>query len=607
MIDNRYSYLAHGAAQYTGEADRYVRFAMEHQLMNADTWKNFVKVFTEDSDDWDKGWRCEYWGKMMRGACLTYMYNKDEGLYSVLETTVRDLLGAQREDGRFSTYSSENQLDGWDIWGRKYVLTAMLHFIRICKDETLKATILEALCRHIDALAEKIGPASEGKLEITLATTHWLGVNSASILDAVLELYAVTGEERFLRFGEYILGTGGIQGGNLIDLALENKLMPYQYPEVKAYETISFFEGVLTYYQLTGEEKYLTAVLNFVEAVAATDITVIGCSGCTHELFDNSYLKQTEPGETIMQETCVTVTWMRMLAKLHLLTGDKKYFDRMEVSAYNALYGSANDNRLDQFSMEEKLWVDPLPFDSYSPLYDGPRGVGIGGWKRFRWGGGYGCCACIAAAGIAVYPLASTLQSENGVVLNGLLPGTLTAATPAGQSLTLAVESNMPAAPGAKVTVHLEKPESFAVTLRVPAYYENTALTVNGEAVTTDSYTALHRTWADGDVIQLTGSYSIQSQVINGRTAFTYGPLVLALDAKKNPHLADVTEELVLKTENGAPVVTALIPDEKDRELVRFAFEQADGKAPLIFTDYASCGKRWNAKPDHITVWMNVK
>ncbi len=607
MIDNRYNHLAHGAAQYTGETDHYVRFAMEHQLMNADTWKNFVKVFTEDSDDWDKGWRCEYWGKMMRGACLTYMYNKDEGLYSVLETTVRDLLDAQREDGRFSTYSSENQLDGWDIWGRKYVLTAMLHFIRICKDETLKATILDALCRHIDALMEKIGPASEGKLEITLATTHWLGVNSASILDAVLELYAVTGKDRFLHFGQYILGTGGIQGGNLIDLALAGELMPYQYPEVKAYETISFFEGVLTYYQLTGEEKYLTAVLKFVEAVSETDITVIGCSGCTHELFDNSYLKQTEPGETIMQETCVTVTWMRMLAKLHLLTGEKKYFDRMEISAYNALYGSANDNRLDQFSMEEKLWVDPLPFDSYSPLYDGPRGVGIGGWKRFRWGGGYGCCACIAAAGIAVYPLTSTLQGAAGPVLNGLLPGTVTAATPTGQTVTLDIVSSMPAAPGVKVTVHLEKPESFDIKVRVPEYYQNAAFTVCGEAVPAGAYTTLHRDWADGDVFELTGSYSLKTQVINSRTAFTYGPLVLALDSKKNPELAAVTEDITLKTENGTPVVTALTPDEKDRELLRFAFERADGKAPLIMTDYASCGKRWNAKPDHVTVWLNVK
>lgn len=119
--------------------------------------------------------------------------------------------------------------------------------------------------------------------------------------------------------------------------------MPYEYPEVKAYETI-FFEGLLTYYELTGKERYFKAFKNFVEAVNDTDITIIGCAGCTHELFDHSKLKQATYSEGIMQETCVTVTWMRMMIQLHLPTGEEKYFHRMEQSAYNSLYGSVNDH-----------------------------------------------------------------------------------------------------------------------------------------------------------------------------------------------------------------------------------------------------------------------
>jgi len=606
MIKNKLSHLEYGAACYTGIADHYVRFTMSHQLLNTDTWKNFVRVFTEDSDDATHGWRCEFWGKMMRGACLTYMYNKDDRLYRVLEETVRDLLGVQRPDGRFSTYSAENQLHGWDIWGRKYVLTAMLHFIRICKNKALKAEILAALCRHADALIDKIGDESEGKVKITKASDHWLGVNSASILDAILELYSVTGEKRYLEFGEYIIGTGGIEGGNLIDLALENRLKPYEYPENKAYETISFFEGLLTYYQLTGKEKYLTAVLNFVQSVDETDITIIGCSGCTHELFDHSKVMQIHWAENIMQETCVTVTWMRMMAKLHLLTGEKKYFDRMEQSAYNALYGSANDNRLPQYSMLEKVWFDPLPFDSYAPLYNNSRGRGVGGWQRFAFGGGYGCCACIAAAGIALFPLCALLKEKGGFVLNGLLPGTVRETTPAGQSVELIIESGMPVTPEVKVTVRIASPEKFTLKIRVPDYFENAELTVGGEPVPACGYVLLDREWKDSDTVLLKGSYSLKTEVIETRSAMTYGPLVLALDAAKNPGV-DVSEDIALQKENGVLTYRFSEPLEKDNEMLRIIIERADGKVPLVFTDFASCGKHWTEKPKQMTVWMNLK
>lgn len=603
MIEKQLSYLNYGSAAYTGAADHYVHFTMNHQLLNTDTWKNFVRVFTEDSDDETHGWRCEFWGKMMRGACLIYMYNKDEALYAVLEETVRDLLNAQREDGRFSTYSAENQLHGWDIWGRKYVLTAMLHFIRICKDEALKEEIVSALCRHADALMAKVGDENEGKVKITKASDHWLGVNSASILDAILELYQVTGEKRYLEFGEYIISTGGIEGGNLIELALENKVMPYEYPENKAYETLSFFEGLLTYYELTGNERYLKATLNFVQSVDETDITIIGCSGCTHELFDHSKIKQVEWAENIMQETCVTVTWMRMMAKLHLLTGEQKYFDRMEQSAYNALYGSANENNLPQYSLFEYVWFDPLPFDSYAPLYNNIRGRGVGGWQRFAFGGGYGCCACIAAAGIALFPLCAVLKNKNGFVLNGLLPGTVRETTPGGQPVMLEMESSWPVVPSVKVKVSLKQPEVFTLKFRVPDYCENAVLTVNDEPVCCGTMT---RRWNDGDVIELKGSYTLKTEVIEGRSALTYGPLVLALDTAKNPDLADVTETIVLKKENGIPVYHLNKPCGKSNEMLRITVERADGKAPLVFTDFASCGKKWTEKPNLMTVWMNL-
>lgn len=599
MLKRKLSYIKPGQARYTGMADQYVCFTMDHQLMNANTWKDFVRVFRDNSDDFDQGWRGEYWGKMMRGACLTYMYNGDEDLYRVLEETVRDMLNAQRPDGRFSTYSQEAQLNGWDVWSRKYVLTAMLHFYCICREETLKERILSAMCRHMDALIAKVG---EGKIPITQTSEWWGGINSCSILDAVIELHRISGKEEYLKFAKYIISTGGCEQDDLIELALKGEKMPWQYPVIKAYETISFFEGVLSYYEVTGEEKYLTAVQRFVEAVNDTDITIIGCAGCTNELFDNSTLRQVLFNEHTMQETCVTVTWMRMMARLHLLTGEAKYFARMEKSAYNALYGSVNSNQLKQLSFEENAYVEPLPFESYSPLYNNSRGRGVGGFKRFSFGGYYGCCACIAAAGIAIFPLCAALQGPEGPVFNSLMAGKMMLNTPGGQTMELQLETTYPADVQWEAVVTLANSEEFEWKLRVPEFFTNLVVTVNDipEGNFIDGYWCIRRCWSDGDVVKLKAQLELIPHAIGGKTAFTYGVLTLARDANKEGG-ADLEE----KVSFAKPLNFRLLTPQGEEQLRMELFLVNGGT--LLLTDYASCGKQWLSNHNRITVWLNAE
>ena len=393
------------------QAKRYLSFITEHQLLDEALWRRFVSVYQSKADDADRGWRGEYWGKMMRGACLVYRCTKDEHLYKVLEHTVEQLLNAAEPDGRISTYTRMNECSGWDLWCRKYVLIGMLHFCDICRDDAMCRRILDAMQLHVDQIIAKVGEAPE-KTPITQTSDYWLGVNSCSILEPVVDLYRRTSEQRFLDFASYILSTGGCSGGDLVALALENKTPPHAYPETKAYETMSFFEGVLSYYEVTGEQRFLTAVLNFAEQVAATEITLIGCAGCTHEQFDHAALRQTEPSAKAMQETCVTVTWMRLCARLFLLTGTPAFADRVEQSALNALYGSVNLYAQQTYDRRTKRTLSPLPFDSYSPLYMSRRGLDVGGLKFFDDGTFYGCCACIGAAGLAVYPLIKALQKQ---------------------------------------------------------------------------------------------------------------------------------------------------------------------------------------------------
>jgi len=294
------------------------------QACDRSLWKKFVDQFRwakegKDVDSENRSWRCEYWGKVMRGACMLQKLTENETLYKILEETVCDMLTVQDDLGRFSTYSVEKEWNGWDIWGRKYVLLGFIYFLDICKCDALREKIIAALCRHADYIAAHIGDG-EGKTPIYKASCHWLGINSSSILEPMVLLYEITKEQRYYDFAKYIIDCGMAEGFNLPEALLAGDKYPYQFPVVKAYEMMSCIEGLLEFYRITGEEKYLTIGKNFARLVRESDVTIIGCSGCTHELFDHSAARQTYakyPG--IMQETCVTVTWMKFNSKLFML------------------------------------------------------------------------------------------------------------------------------------------------------------------------------------------------------------------------------------------------------------------------------------------------
>ena len=586
-------------AYYTGIADYYARFIEKEQLLNESLWKKFVQVFKDHSDIQDDGWRGEYWGKMMRGACMTYSYTQNEKLYSVLHSAVENLLSAQDDYGRVSAYDIEHEFRGWDIWGRKYVLVGLEYFYGICRDETLKAKILTAMCRHADYIVQKIG-TGEGQTAITETSEWWGGVNSCTILEPMIQLYKLTSEEKYKKFAEYIISSGGCKDGNLIECVKQGK-MPHEFPEVKAYETMSFFEGLLAYYEISGEKDYLDVVEKFAESVYESDITVIGCAGCTHELFDNSAKKQTEYSETIMQETCVTVTWMRLCARLWENTFNAKYTDRIEQSARNAFYGSINTRGLQSFSFEKKAFTPALPFDSYSPLYNNVRGRGVGGFKEFPEGGHYGCCACIGAAGTALYPLYAFVMRGNTLYANFYLQGEAETVMPSGQILRVKCETEYPAKGQVKLTVHTAEKARFALAVRIPDWCEKAELTCANSTISVNGgYAELDREWEDGDIVTLSFPIGLKEVALNGKMAFTFGALVLARDEGKED--GDITEEFK-PIVCGRNFVYTQERTEKDEQL-RISL-LCDNDKKVVLTDYASCGKNWIAERNRVTVWMN--
>lgn len=585
--------LYHCSIETNGAMDRAVRFVIENQLKDRETWQLYIDVFSTRVDSDDERWRGEYFGKQMRGACFAYMYTHDEELYDTLLWACEGLMATQDELGRISTYRTDNEFHGWDLWGRKYALTGLQHFYHICKDEQMKKRILDACCRHVDYIMDKVG---HGKIEITTTSSWWGCVNSCTILEPVMELYKMTGKESYLDFARYIISTGGSSDCDFVDLALHTDLMPYEYPVIKAYEIMSFYEGLIAYYEVTGEKKYFEAAQIFLERVEESDITLIGCAGCTHELFDHSYVRQTEYAENIMQETCVTVTWIRLLTRLFLHTRDVKYIDRIEKAGWNALYGSLNTEQCEQYEMFNKVYYPAKTFDSYSPLYMNTRGRGIGGFLKFENGEYGGCCVAIGACGVALMPLTAVMSEDGEIYINGQFNGRYQTRDKNGKDVTLEFQSDYPTRTHCDVTIRCEGTCDLNVKIRKPVWCRQ--MLFNGQPVQTDGYYTCEGTFTDGQSVNFDWPATLQVHRLNERVAFTCGPLVLAADSAKSER--DLEAPVMVADEPRYEILPPL-----EGELMRILCETDDGQ--LLLTDYQSCGKDWKQEKNRITVWMNTK
>ncbi len=604
--------LPAGAVRPEGALYDAAKFIEKEQLLDSSLWTLFEEQFSPDGvDDADHGWRCEYWGKMMRGACFVYARTMNPALYSQMEKTVRAMLLRQEADGRLSSYSRDAEFHGWDLWGRKYVLLGMECFLEICASEPLRAEILFSLKRQADCILAHIGPAQDGKTEINEATDHWAGLNSSSLLEPVVRLYALSGEQRYLDFAAYIVGRGGCGKGNIFELAYENRLSPYQYPVTKAYEMMSCFEGLLEYARITNNEKWLKAAERFARRVAATDVTLIGCCGCTHELFDHSAVRQLDPSEKgIMQETCVTVTWMKLCHQLLCLTGDAFFADEIERSAYNALLGALNTSyRRPQVPLPEGPFLPHgLPFDSYSPILPGTRGRKVGGLKLMKNGTYYGCCAAIGAAGPGLACTCAAMQAAQGPAILNYEPGAAQCFTPGCQQVLIRIASEYPAAGHIALTLSLKRAEAFSLFLRIPSWCSGASAAVNGQPVDItpeNGFCRIDRLWQPEDCVILDlpmplrritpEAYGVPSEQAPF-FALCRGPLVLAIDEALGCPADQPLPENTVQQASVSPAPSSPFPPDFR---IRATVALRDRTAVLV--DYASAGKDWKSP---VAAWL---
>ena len=133
------------------------------------------------------------------------------------------------------------------------------------------------------------------------------------------------------------------------------------------------------------------------------------------------------------------------------------------------------------------------------------------------------------------------MQDEKGLLLNYYGPSTFTGRLQSGNLVTLKQTTDYPVHGVVTIGVDVPKPEAFELALRIPGWSWNTALTVNGEAITgivPGTYQRIARTWKAGDTIVLTLDFGVRTwagdKECAGKVSVFRGPIVYAYDGRYN-------------------------------------------------------------------------
>lgn len=574
-------------AKFDGKTDEIYREISERQLKDELLWRLLERQFKEKSDVNDAGWRGEFWGKLMRGACMVYAYSKDETLYFEIEKSVKNLISLADGDGRISSYPRDNEFFGWDVWGRKYVMLGLEYFYDVAKSEEIKKLVRNALIKHADYIVSKIGDA-EGQISIYKTSHAWGAINSVSIIQPFVKLYKLTDDEKYKNFAKMLIEAKPTDGESIFSLAEKNEISPYQYPVTKAYEMISCFEGLLDFYAVAGEEKMLDACVKFADRVLETDFTVIGGIGGKDEYFNRATKNQVVYTEIHQQETCVTVTFMKFLAELYRYTDDKRYIDAVERSFFNAYLGAYN-------AKPEYYHLAKPVFYSYSPVFDNPRWTVMGGMRNISSYAVCGCCVAIGAAGLGVLPKLAVRDGKDVLTINMFISGEYVKND---GKTSVKISSGYPDEGIATISLSGTSTELKRLRIRIPDWAEKTQIKINGKTTAfenRDGYAVLSGI-KSGDVIE--ADFGEDIKVINSESVNSDVKGMYALKKCATVLCADsATVELgtphTLTIKDGKPIY------EKNGDVYEVVTKQ--GKMPL--TAYRNTGKNY-LEPRAISAWI---
>jgi uncharacterized protein len=459
--------------------------------------------------------------------------------FGALNATV---LAAQDEDGYLNTWyqnpvivkqgkQTRFNVDGrFEFYNFGHLTQAAIVWYRTTGDDAL----LQGMIKFADLIVEKFGAPNK------LPYKKWEGLAHKKYEHpnhemAMVELYRVTGDRRYLEFAKQTLDQYGF----------------WDFPEIYGHavqETLLLTGGADVYLEY-GSPAMLASLTRLWHDMRDRKMYISGGIGSaqTSEAYGTAYEL---PNDVAYAETCASIASVFFNYRMLLATGDSKYADCMERNLYNGmLVGIAH-------SGTEYFYRNVFEFDPEKPVgkMDGTRKP----WFKTS------CCPGNVHRLLASMQQYIYTTTENGMQVHLYAGSEITAKLSNGMQVKVKQETNYPWDGDVTLTVEPDDSEEFAMQLRLPGwagkrnapddlYYfvnlqtarpDGISVQVNGQDVPVSvdkGYLSITRTWQRGDVITLHLPMPIRRALTNEiveanrrRVVVQRGPLVYCAEGIDN-------------------------------------------------------------------------
>ncbi len=344
---------------------------------------------------------------------------------------------------------------------------------------------------------------------------------------AVVELYRVTGDRKYLDFCKRILDFGDYANKDAV--------------EAHAVMEMLFNTGAVDYYLETGDPLIWQSAVNQWNDMLKK-MYVTGGVGAEHR--GKRFAKPHDlPNSRAYAETCASISSVFWNWRMFLATGDAKYTDLMEHLLYNGVLSGISLNG------HEYFYVNPLEYQEYKPHPPSDRDPFIYStyWvvrRRESWE--CSCCPPNVQRLLASFQQYIYSVKGDSVWVNLFVGSTLKHQLPNDAKLTLKQRTEYPWKGNVEIRVSLDRPAPFSLKLRIPNWSSNAGVKVNGKPVKLKQkggyYLDITREWKDSDVVKadfpmpvrLVRSHPRNTANI-GKVVICRGPLVFCLESVDHP------------------------------------------------------------------------
>ena len=493
----------------------------------------FEGTFFDDSDVY----------KAMEGMAYSLQNRPDPEIEAIMDHWSDLIEKAQQPDGYINTFFTlERDKDYWEENGRwsdigRHEMYCGGHLIEAgvaYYQATGKRKLLDVGIRFADHWMEIFGPGKR----------HWVEGHQEPEL-ALVKLYHVTGEEKYLRFAHWLLEERGHghEFGPMWEWNpnangdIQSDVPVKDIRDVKghAVRAMYMYSAMADIVANTADSTYMTALHSVWDDVVLRNMYITGAIGASHT--NEGFVEDFDlPNKTSYCETCASVGMVFWNHRMNLLLGDAKYADVMERSLYNAVLAGVS------LAGDRFFYVNPLESD--------------GDRRRSRWHGTACCPSNISRFMPSVGKYVYTVR-ENELTVN-LYTASQTEAEVGGTVFSIVQQTQYPWDGEIKIRISPETPSNASIRFRIPGWCRSYTAELNGVPIEKGldrGYLVLSRQWQKGDEITLDLRMPVEAVAADprvkaniGKRALQRGPLVYALEQVDNPGID--LESLVFSPRN---------------------------------------------------------